>query len=1233
MEYLNEFSKRHIKALNENTYHTLIENGVNYEDYFKNATSLESVYKIFNDGIKLEGGLELKLSRDDIVGFYMVDGHESFSTQDVEFLKKIYETTNLSTLQTSVLLAREHVRTIKENSLKVGTKIQIYLTQLDTYQPANYEIVESNEEQTFSLFINNNNEKGREVDENDALTIFNNLETNNRYPAILYSNPNSKIIYKLSTLFPVDYDDNHINKIKLPPNSLAILTKTGEITIFDFEEKITIITVNPRTSDDRVRKISNFMSMLFLEEKSGSRRISGNIHFIVDKVIGYYSIYEFLITDPIASVLFYVDEIARAWCSKENFFVFFRDFSNEMMEGVDVTTSNSNFRISIPTLKKESVTGFTIDFKSKSKDMLPSFLYKFSRLLTHFINLGISDEDLKTSLVGTKSRIYTKTIEALNKKAGEFFTHESKSRSENSDHTYGKYYSRLCQPKIQPIIIENEEEEEYRAYGREAVRFPPAEWGFKKSILVVCPRESTPVVDMKLNSQDETGRIKYLPCCLETNKPKTSHESIIKGVSRKGTTESINQYSVYGTLGDALANFLSVSYDSSNAFKFSKQGVVIKEHESTFLNSAIIAVLIATGASPIPGRELSLLNLTEINDNVNAVRELMAKLPPDIYKQELYDMSDEEIVESILNPKTFIDPYLYYRGLEIIFDIQIFVFTSNIGRKNPLSDEEDNLLIASLEVPRCRYTHIRHNNDKNIICLYKNYGSVGKIEQVPPCELIVSSDKTNKNYSKRFSNIYKNFFESLFKLLDSSCHPYEWEKTPGIPIGETCYDDPYSTIDWKNYDFSNIGRLIGQKIDMCGKTTTLLFDEWTLIIPPTQPFLIVERDGDKPATRNIKIKSLDEKNEILFQVYTGGTKKNAPLKSLANTMAKFDYTAIDDDGVWIEFNGKKKGIKILCQPKVDVNAKSFDSITELINRSNNVEVLTAIINWLWREDWNGFEFPNFGIWWDTHAVIEDEVIFHSVPNPKRNCNNMMLPRLNSFDERLSAMTKIWPFFFYRNKIHVSKNLYDRIKNFFAIEDVYSHGLKPSDIYDSPNRFITGLLPTDSDFKSGNSIILTKHEHVSEWINRNSSVVFKYKSLHNTIVIREKITDKMKNLREQYIYKEYEGDNSGQIYMIQNSSVNSQPPELSALNIAQYWKTHERNPGHDYKRDDDANFVLNLRYVVYKIGAKNTLEVFQDKSAGETDYLQILRYDNDESYAALLPLLLSTKKNTSNDNEE
>ena len=1226
MESLNDFTKLHLKALNENTYHTLIRDDINYEDFFRNATSLKQVYDIFFNGIKFEDGFDLRLQLDDIVGFYLVDGNKNFSQDDINFLCEKYGSNDLSTVSKFATMAKDKVATMKKFSLKIGSQIQIYLTKLETYSPIEYEITENNEEKTFKLYLADGDNILREVNEGDALEIFNKLKPNVKFPVVLYSNSVCKLVGNFSNICPVDFGYDHINKIKLPPNSIAIMNKSGEYIIFDFELKKCVITVNPfKVNDGKIERVTNFIPMLKLLEEKTSKRISGTISFRVDKVIGYYSLYEYFITDKIASTLFYIDETTRAWCSKDTFYVFFRDFSSEMINSSDIRSSENYFRISIPTQKKESITGFTITFSAKSKEMLPSFLYKFSRILSHFISLGMDVENPNVSIQGGKAKIYTKVIKALSDKAGEFFRRESKERGEIATVTPGDYYVRVCQALIQPIIIEPDEVDEWIKYGREPIQYPPPEWGFKESMWFVCPKESYPVVNFKPNKQDETGRIKFLPCCSGGDKIRNISDVVIKNVNRRGMTELINSLGVIGALNDALATFLSIPYHKEGSYTFWKQGTTLDNYEITILNSAIIAVLIATNISLNPSKPLSLASIDDIMENIILTRNLMAQLPPDIYKQELYDMTDEEIIESILDPKTFIDPYLYYRGLEIIFGVQIFVFTSNIGRKNPISDEEDNLPIASLELPRCKYMHIRHDNKKDIVCLYKNYGSVNKISQLPACELIIST-KDEKNYNKKVNSRNVLFFESMFKLLDKVCHPFEWEKINGIPINETCYDNPYTTIDWSKYDFGNMGKIIGQEVDIYGKTTSLIFKEWTMIIPPTQPLFIVELDDKEiPITKQIKIKSNEleksgKQKEISHIIYSGGVKKRPQLKPLDIVCNKFDFTAIDDDGIWLEFNGKKKGIKILCKSKPLKNNRNFDSAIELIKQKNKLSILMQIINWLWRSDWDGTKFPNFIKWWTEHAVIEDSVIFHTTPEPKINCNNMMFPVLETFKERLIEMSKIWPFFFYRNKIHVSSELYERIQNNFNIEDIYSRNLTPDDIYGEPGRFITGITPTDDDYTNNESIILTNPEHIADWINRNSSTVFKFQSLNNVMVIREKITYKLKKMINPYIYKETIGDNVGKIYLIQNSTIPSQPPELSALGIAQYFRTHRKNPKHDYKVTDDIDFIKDQKYVVYKIGHNDVPEVLFDNSGGEKDYLQILRYDDDESFGAMMPIL-------------
>lgn len=1245
---LNEFSKKHLKALREGSYYTLIHGNVNYETYFRDATSITKIYKGFFDGINFEDGTSLKLPDEDIVGFYAFY-HNTISPEDLKFLMHRLHIPSIELLNTFISNSRIRISNMKAYARNIGAKIQMDLDFMETFMPVEYTQTENSEDKYFKLYMKNGNDKGREVNETDTLDIFQALEPNIRYPVVIYSNPSGEYKYKCSIHDIVDFDAPFLIRLQLPPNSISIITKIGEVTTLDFEFKSTIIKTNyQRENDNRVEKVKIFIPMIYFDEDNGApKKIKGKIKFEVDKVIDYYSFYTYIITDPVASTLFYINETARAWCSKDNFEIFFRDYSNEMVDGTNIKTTDSYFKFTIPTNEKENISGFTISFTIKTKDMMASFLYKFSRLLRHFMSLTISEDQPQIAIRNNKVKIYTKPSVALVGEAPEFFKHLTKERGEATKKSKGKTYKRKCQAGDQPIIIKDDEVIDWEEFGRTPIHFPPPEWGFKKQIWIVCPTDRKQVVVFHNNEQDESGRVKMLPCCNDTGvlKARTTIDTIANATGRSGITEAVSNLSSYGALNEALSRFLALSFNKDGHFIFQKQGTVFKDQKFSFLNSAIIALLAATDLQLEPGVPLSMISPVEIAKNVNIVRSLMSMLPPDIYKQELYDMIDEEIIQSILDPETYIDPYLYYRGLEIVFNVQIVVFTSNVGRTNPFSEEETDLPIASLEIPRCKYVHIRHMDSKPIVCLYKNYGSTSNPSELPACELIVCMDRQEKLFARRYDPIFVDFHKNVGDLVKRTCHPIEWERTPGVKIGDSLYDDPYSSINWGNYLYKGLGDIYGQEIDIYGKTTSLIFEEWTLIIPPTQPlpiydyeiFDIVAADGSIKSEKKIKLKEMKirspDGNYHNHSVFTSGTKKRPPLKTLEEVKSFFDISYVDEDGgAWMEFNGKKRGIKIPYLTTKNITGRSMNVVYNQIARKNNLSILMQIINWLWRSEWTIEKgYPNFKNWWKDHTEIDNSIIFDKVPKPFKNCNNYMFPRhCNTYEERLYEMSKLWPFFFYHGKIHVSKELYFRIQNFFQVEDIYSSGLTPDDIYGEPGRFITKLIPTDDDFKAERSIIFTEPEHLQIWVSRNNSSIFKYSSYFNANIIKEIITSDMRKMVDYYFYSETDGDNSGQIYLVQNSAVPSQPGELSALNIAQHWKVHERNPGAFYKKDDDANFVTTQRYVIYKIGPQNTLEVAIDKSEGSTDYLQILNYD-DETYAALIPLLLSNKSEENDQN--
>lgn len=1205
---LNEFSTLHLKALQESSYYGLIKCGENYETYFVHAKSFSDVYNIFNKQINFPDGTILTMSFEDILGFYLQ--YHSLNEQEIIFVDEYNKSKNgkNSEIVTFINTCRETISQLKKNSSKIGIIINTIETQLANITPVEYKETEINEIQSYTFTLL----EGKKVSVYDACVIFNSLKVSNRFPLIIYVNSIKKIISRINPQYSISFPADNIFKIDFPPNSLTLFSENGDYTIFDFNKGKFSMKIKSGSNDDRLKKLSTYLNMLEFKEDTGIRRIKGTVSFFTDKIINYYALYNFFITDYTASILFFVNEMSKPWCANDRFYAFFRDFGEEMLNPALVSNSNRYLRISIPTEKRDNkVTGFTINFSTKNREMIKPFLYKMSRLLN--LITGIPQTITKNTQI-TKSKVYIKPIFKLNEHAPELFKIEKKIRGETSLIPDGKRYCRKCLAGMQPIIIEADEVETWRKYGREPKLFPPVEWGLPNQYWLVCPLEEFPNLNFYLNEQDVTGVVKTLPCCKkqEETDSKINNLTSLKVNSRPNITDAPNDLLGIGMLNDAFSNFLINSFNSDINIKFKKMGTSILSIEESILNSFITSIIIATGKNLDQSNPLKEFSHEELMKQAIIIRQKMAQLPTDIYKQELYDMSDNEIIESILNPKTFIDPYLYYRGLEILFGVQIFVFSSDKGRKTPFSNAEKMLPIPTLEIPRCKDMHIRHKNDNPILCIYKNYGtSMQNLFTIPTCELIVySHGSDSKNYNKSINNNNTLFFDSIFKLLKTVCLPYEWYDN-NKNIEETCLEDPYSTINWQTYDFGELGPILGQEIDMYGKTFALIFDRWTLLIPPTQPLFIT--DYDKEGNINTKIVRIYD--NINYVTLSGGKSKRPIPLSIDEAKEVFEYSEEDIDGIWIPFNGIDKGIKVICISKSIPSEHAFNDCMKIVDRKNKTSILLQLVNWLWRSDWNGISFPVFKQWWKEHAVIDRKEIFNSIPDTLVNCNNMMLPELNSFDERIVALAKIWPFFFYGRKIHVSPNLFRLIENSFNIEDIYSRGLTPNDIYGQIHRFIIGLIPTDSDYKRNDDIILTEIDHIKDWINRNTSILYKYRSLTNANIIEESILPTFKSNYEPFLFK----NKNGKIYIVQNSLRKSSLPEEAAIHIAQYWKDHGRNPGSYYNNSNLSINFNSIKYIAYT-NTHNGISIYKNNTNGSTDYLEIFRYPDEQTFAALLPIL-------------
>ena len=586
----------------------------------------------------------------------------------------------------------------------------------------------------------------------------------------------------------------------------------------------------------------------------------------------------------------------------------------------------------------------------------------------------------------------------------------------------------------------------------------------------------------------------------------------------------------------------------------------------------------------------------------------MIELPFNIFGQELFNMSREEFINNMMDMNHFIDPYLYYRGLEELFNVNIFVFSSVRNRQNPSSMEEYYLTTPSLEIPHCKEYHSRKYIQRGIVCLFKNYGTNRTKYATPSCELIAinrSEFERKEESVVVFDYINTRFQTSIWTHFYKCCHPITFE----INKSElTTYDNIFN--DWDPNSLG-LGPVIGQELDIYGKASLLIYKDWNVVVPGIQPLNFAT---EIPRPRSIISNGTPYiHNGYTFMLCYDGMNERVELKSKSDCIKTFEVTEHDDEGCWIEFQGNKRGLKILCKPDKEYMHIKYHKIEGMIDDLNKTSALLQLINWLWRSEYNG-SYPNFEEWFNSKVFIDDESMNKEIGQPRTFLNNLYLPKFNDYEERINYCTNIWPFFFRHGKIFLTTGLYKRIMNIMKIQDKYTYYMTPDNFYSKINNFIVGLIPSEEDFKKGGNFIFDKKEHLKHWINYTNRSIYHQVSLMNMNIVNNKIYDEYSNYVNPYIFK----DKNSKIYIVQNIYTEINNDKALAVEVAYQWKLRRYNIG-PYHKNRETSFPPKIHYVLFGIDENNHIVPIEDKSEGQNDYLSILVY-KEGKYAALLPKL-------------
>lgn len=1148
-------------AVQNNTLPQFIKDGEDYHKKIVESKSLLEAFK-YND----------KIGPRDIIEIYLSENKAT--KEETDQILEFYKEEELYTVV--------NANPVLDKLSKFRIKSKYYEELMDTlysYPTIPYDKKETVNRKHYIM----KNKNGDKFNISDLVDIFNKLEPTKNIQIIIMTTNEGKQIFKVDTKKSIKNLEN-IFTYEIIPNSITFyyqLTKSvydGKLkkSVFYFENSTCEIDINSnKINDDILFFVSKIIkNYIDIEEKADVQTIEGEMHIKGVKSLSYYGFYEFIMTDSLFSKLFLIDERINPWCATKKLYKlqFFSplcyvldDFLQGMYSIAELTISSTQTKSSNTSFysKDEKLVEIMTDYFSKCVGV-------FTSKKTEIVNVEYENFFFRTTSAEIKYR------------AGDLIRTEIKSSSQS--------YTSSCNARRQPIFISDEEIEDYLEYGKEIGHISAGD----KNYNYVCMSELFPLPRTQVAKIELISGNTVFPCCFNSagdtkEKTKTKSNKVSETlVTKDYKAESESPSSV-------ITNFLKDSFlKIDRNIEVRLMGTAINTGQLQNFNNSAICALILCGLN----NHYNVTSLRTLEYICLDVRRRMIELPYEIFAQELYDVPRETFINNMLDPNHYIDPYLYYRGLEELFSVNIIVFTSTISKRQfPSSYEEANEENPTIEIPRAYGYHTRSfREDRNIVLLYKNFGSQRRALTIPSCELlIVCTQNGNKILSFNNSNI--DLYAKIYEKFDECCRSFyiETEKSEGVNI--------YSTIeDWFPEDFG-LGKPIGQELDENGKCSLLIFQDWNIRITPSiQPLAI-------NIISIVNNTTIDEEGRIAKYKLQERNYERAPLRSVEECLSVFGQNTheVVEDGVLISFKGIKSGLKVLCRNHT-YGKNNYEKIKELKNNKNNISALLQLINWLWRSDKVNNQIPIFEPWFLDKVEIRENI---QVLRPSVYLNNLYLPKFNNYTERINFCENTWRTFFQRGKIILTEGLKNRILNLMNFQDKYTGFLREDEDYGQVPMFITGLEPQDEDFETYDNMIFTKKEHLKMWYNYTCRDKISHISLNNLNVINSKIYEEMsQRINPFFFITDY-----GKIFLVQNIKSNIEPRN-TAFQVANHWNKYRENLGpfgsSDFGRLED------LRYVVFKMTEENIPKPLTDKSYGQEDYLCILNYKSGV-YASLLPI--------------
>lgn len=646
------------------------------------------------------------------------------------------------------------------------------------------------------------------------------------YPEEPFSDSENKFIFRVW---------NGIGPKPADPNKEAITVGTYDLVSGVLSFRTPIIQPNQeKIMIDRIQAV--FPDLDFGEPRE--TRIGGNFT-ISGLELQIPSLLHLILIDPLMNQYIYAEESLLTYADKSRLTLHYRSVIDTPSEetGKSYISNPSSVEISI-----KQITGSTIPTveakisKGENRAVIAQFVDVFGRLMNYYMQVKnpiISlyqtyIPQLQTGQMTAPVRRATSArkgtlLDQLKADAGEIFVAN---------------YARKCQAPQHPKIMTEKEAEAWtketfvhngQTYHRQAMRYPPPSVVEKGAPVhyfgCTSANHPFPGVIAASPEMENYSTYPYLPCCFKTDQMDPNVNSLynvfFRGQVRPQRSEVKAAHLIKtdkflstgrtGTLPLVVQKLLSLAGGSPDAYV----RIGVPQDPNSFLHSI----------------GLALQDPEYLLDPQRRVLEyrshLLATQYPGLYKQQLYDIPDSKIAEMIATPDYFFDPRLFYRGIEEMFGINVYVFVVPPGKDS--SDET-----VTLELPRYSVFNIRYSRpERPTVLIFKHFGSESDGSTTPQCELIINGNA--RLFGPAMTNLLNSAQLDLYHFL-----------TTKMTSELTTTDNFYSSVDIVR-DFQTHGWIpTAQIIDPYGKCRGIVINGATLEIIPSMPLNLPTIDFPTP---------------------------------------------------------------------------------------------------------------------------------------------------------------------------------------------------------------------------------------------------------------------------------------------------------------------------------------------------------------------------------------------------